>query len=312
MGQVFIGHLTLDDILFSATQKLVPKNFGGASVYSACGAALWGNQTCIMSIVGENFPLSDFNNVCKKANIDTSLIKQVTGNGIELVIEYDEKGEREFIPKEWSGNYYDFAPKAEDLPNDVIIRNNVFHLTPVPIVIQLEIAKKIKQTNNDKIVTLDPDVIEIEFLKKQNWIETFRYVDYLLISQKELSKFKKIFYEAHSCVDMPKFLQIFCNDFGIKNIVLKSGEQGAYLLSNNQLTYAPICNVTPKDLTGAGDSFAGGFGAALESGKSALAGMQYGTVSASVAIEDYGFEHMINVDKSILIERLKQVQLKAF
>jgi ribokinase len=295
----------MDDIFFRATNELIPNNLGGASIYSACGAALWGSRTHIVSIVGDGYHLGKLEDICKNANIDTSSVIKIPGNGIELIIEYDSLGEHEFIPKMNSGNYYDFAPKAHDISDALISSNSVFHITPIPIEIQISIATKLKEYT--KLITLDPDIIDVKKSKYHMWHELFMQIDYFLLSQKELRAFKHEFYKDQSVENILDldFLLKFKADFRIKNLVFKAGAKGSYLLGeNNQIIHVPVCSVDPKDLTGAGDSFAGGFGVALDRNEGALAGMYYGTVSASFAIEDYGFAHILEAEKPVIYSRL--------
>ena len=85
---------------------------------------------------------------------------------------------------------------------------------------------------------------------------------------------------------------------GPKFVIIKKGEHGAFLLSHD-FQYALPAYPTDAvvDPTGAGDSFAGGFMGFLgqsgdlspESMKRALA---YGTVTASLTVEDFGVSRL--------------------
>ena len=85
-------------------------------------------------------------------------------------------------------------------------------------------------------------------------------------------------------------------ELGPKLVILKKGEHGSFLFSNffqYALPAYPTENV--KDPTGAGDSFAGGFmGCLAQCDSLSLWNMKravaYGTVTASLAVEDFGVD----------------------
>ena len=76
-------------------------------------------------------------------------------------------------------------------------------------------------------------------------------------------------------------------------VVIKKGEHGALLFSPEGTSAIPACPLAEvRDPTGAGDAFAGGLmGYLASSGKRSLdavrRGLTYGTVTASVAVEDF-------------------------
>ena len=307
MGQVFIGHLTQDDILFKDTGELIPDNLGGATIYAASGASIWSKDNHIVSKVGKNYPYEKLKNFCEKRNIDISAIRKTDCNGIELIIEYDSGMERKFIAKENSGDNYSFAPEADDIPEDLIKGNDVFHITIIPVEMQIEIAKRIKEYPN-KSITLDPLSWDIVKDKKALWLELFKHVDYPMLSKLELLAFQREIYGNFNNNISLNFLPQFKSDFNIKNMVLKAGSKGSYLALGDRITHIPSYPTVPKDVTGAGDAFAGGFAVAQDKSESLLTGMYYGTVSASYIIEDFGFEHIQNTDETSKLQRLQYLK----
>jgi len=91
--------------------------------------------------------------------------------------------------------------------------------------------------------------------------------------------------------------------------VIKKGEHGALLFSSEGTFAIPACPLeVVRDPTGAGDAFAGGLmGYLASSGKRSLEavrrGLTYGTVTASVAVEDFSVEPFRKVTKEQLNDR---------
>ena len=96
---------------------------------------------------------------------------------------------------------------------------------------------------------------------------------------------------------------------GPEFVVIKKGEHGALLFSGEGTFAIPACPLAVvKDPTGAGDAFAGGLmGYLASSGKRSLEairrGLTYGTVTASVAVEDFSVEPFRLVTRQALNDR---------
>ena len=102
---------------------------------------------------------------------------------------------------------------------------------------------------------------------------------------------------------------------GPKFVLIKKGEHGVLMLTaaDDRFVLPAYPTEAIKDPTGAGDAFAGGMmgylaacqSAALDDLKRAIA---YGTVVASIAIEDFSVNALAQVDKSTIDERYHQLQ----
>jgi len=92
-------------------------------------------------------------------------------------------------------------------------------------------------------------------------------------------------------------------------VVIKKGEHGALLFSSEGTFAIPACPLAEvRDPTGAGDAFAGGLmGYLASSGKRSLdavrRGLTYGTVTASVAVEDFSVRPFQTVTREALNDR---------
>jgi ribokinase len=119
--------------------------------------------------------------------------------------------------------------------------------------------------------------------------------------------------EAEAESLMPGFeVEIFCREIaarGPKLVVVKQGDHGAALYDREHDAFYQILPYPANvdDLTGAGDSFCGGFAIGyLETGDPWQAAL-YGTVSASFIIEGFGGLHALQISRTQAEQRLKML-----
>ena len=99
---------------------------------------------------------------------------------------------------------------------------------------------------------------------------------------------------------------------GPKFVILKKGEHGAMLFSDDGVFVVPAYPTADVvDPTGAGDSFAGGIMGYLESDKKASPGrlrraMAYGTVVASLTVEGFGLDRLKRTSRDEIDVRMEQ------
>jgi sugar/nucleoside kinase (ribokinase family) len=98
---------------------------------------------------------------------------------------------------------------------------------------------------------------------------------------------------------------------GPKFVILKKGEHGAILFSEDGVFVIPAYPTRDViDPTGAGDSFAGGIMGYLASDDTPppgrlRRGMAYGTVVASLTVEDFGLDRLKRTDRVEIDHRLE-------
>ncbi|MCZ8286884.1 MAG: PfkB family carbohydrate kinase, partial [Bacteroidia bacterium] len=99
---------------------------------------------------------------------------------------------------------------------------------------------------------------------------------------------------------------------GPKVLVIKKGEHGALLFNKEEVFFAPALPLEDVfDPTGAGDSFAGGFigylaktqDISFENMKRAII---FGSAMASVTVEKFGTERLINLSDKDVQERIQE------
>jgi len=88
--------------------------------------------------------------------------------------------------------------------------------------------------------------------------------------------------------------------WGIKTVVLKLGEKGAYLLQANDRLYLPAFKVKAVDTTAAGDAFMGAFCLSLSQGKSLPEAMELAMLAGACAVTKMGAQPSLPTREDIL------------
>ena len=97
---------------------------------------------------------------------------------------------------------------------------------------------------------------------------------------------------------------------GPKHIVIKKGEHGALLFSENKMFYAPALPLAQVyDPTGAGDTFAGGFiGYLAKTKDTSFENMKraviYGSAMASFCVEEFSIDRLKKLDQDQIRDRI--------
>lgn len=299
--------ITLGTMAFDAIETpfgKIDKIVGGSATYVAYAASHLTNPVQQISIVGNDFPEEEMNEL-RKRGVDLS--------GVEIVPD-----QKSFF---WSGKYHldmnsrdtlvtdlnvlaDFNPKVPEQYQDAkyLMLGNLMPSLQLSVIEQLR--------SRPELVVLDT----MNF-----WMETamddlkkvLQKVDVLLINDSEarqLSGEYSIVKSAKSILKMgPKFL------------IIKKGEHGALLFHENEVFFAPALPLEEVfDPTGAGDAFAGGFighidhtkNISFENMKTAII---VGSAMASFCVEAFGPQRLKEISRKDIDLRLEEfVQLVNF
>jgi len=292
---LIVGTVAFDAIEtpFGKTDKIL----GGAATYISLAASQFDVQSCIVSVVGGDFPKS-FLKSLNERNIDTS--------GIEII----EDGKTFF----WSGKYHndlnsrdtlitelnvlaDFQPKVPEAYQDT----NFLMLGNLHPAVQMSVIKQIP--NRPKIVALDTMNFWMDN-SLEELMEVIAKVDVITINDEEARQLSG----EYSLVKAAKAI----HKMGPKYVVIKKGEHGALLFHNGNAFFAPALPLEEVfDPTGAGDTFAGGFiGYLAKTRDISFENMKRAVISgsnlASFCVEKFGTERMESLTKEEIKNRLKQ------
>jgi sugar/nucleoside kinase (ribokinase family) len=271
---------------------------GGSAIYFSLAASFF-SPVRFLGVAGEDCPF-DFDEIFKGRDVDLS--------GLEI-----RKGSKTF---RWHGTY---QPNMNDRTTD-LVELNVLAETPPSVpesfrdsdfvflantapALQTQL---INQIDSPKLVVADTMDLWIDN-EKDELFALLKKIDALVLNDSEaiqLSGHSNLVAAAKAILGM-----------GLKFVLIKKGEHGAMLLTENNEVFVlpayPTENV--KDPTGAGDSFAGGFMGYLASCDSSefidlKKAIAYGTAVASLGIEDFSLNRWKTAGKVDIDKRFAELQ----
>lgn len=295
MSLVTVGSVAFDAIEtpFGKTDKII----GGAGTYISLAASYFVKNQNIVSVVGEDFP---------GEMINTLEFKGINTDGLQV-----KKGEKTFF---WSGKYHNDMNSRDTLITelnvlgsfDPIIPNSyqdceylmLGNLTPS---VQLSVLDRLE--NRPSLVVMDTmnfwmDVA-LDDLKK-----IIAKVDVLTINDEEARQLSG----EYSLKKAAKIIR----DMGPEFLIIKKGEHGALLFSEDETFYAPALPLEDVfDPTGAGDTFAGGFIGYLaytqdNSFENMKRAIIIGSALASFCVEKFGTERLLELNHEIIYDRVNE------
>ena len=302
MSIITLGTMAFDAIEtpFGKMDKIV----GGSATYVAYAASHLTQPIQQISIIGNDFPQEELNELKKR---DVQL------TGVEIVPD-----KKSFF---WSGKYHldmnsrdtlvtdlnvlaDFNPKVpEDYQGaEFLMLGNLMPALQISVIDQLR--------TRPKLIVMDTMNFWMEAalddLKK-----VLKMVDVLMINDSEARQLSGEF----SLVKAAKKILTM----GPKFLIIKKGEHGALLFHEDHVFFAPALPLEDVfDPTGAGDTFAGGFighiaktkDISFENMKTAII---VGSALASFCVEKFGPQRLKEISKHDIDSRLAEfVQLVNF
>ncbi len=293
MSLLVVGSIAIDSI---HTPTEVRENIIGGSATHFSYAASFFSGVRMVGVVGEDWQ-EDHTKLFADRGIDTS--------GIEV-----EEGGKTF---RWTGKYHDNMNDRDTLE---VHLNVLEHFSPTlsedatrcPFVFLANGSpttqlKVLDQMTGPRLVVADTMDLWIE-IERDELMKLLSRIDGLVLNDSEA---KLLTQEENLVKAGQKVLEM-----GPKFVVLKKGEHGAMFFSEKE-TYVMPAFPTPHvvDPTGAGDSFAGGMMGYLAEkndfdSKTLKEAMAYGTVVASLIVEDFSMDRLKGASRDEIDGRFAQ------
>ncbi|MDE3059044.1 MAG: sugar kinase [Bacteroidota bacterium] len=278
MSLLVVGSLALDTIEtpFGKTKEAL----GGSAVYISAAASYFAAPIKLVGVVGGDFP--------------QSAIKFLENRSVDLEgLQVIEKGKT----FRWSGKYhYDL-----NVRDTLFTHLNVFETFDPKIPVAYKHSKYVCLGNIDPVLqrkVLDqiekPKLVVGDTMnfwiegKRDELLKTLRRIDVLIINDSEA---RLLTQEANLIRAAKKVIGM-----GPKILIIKKGEHGALLVTENTIFSAPAYPMENiYDPTGAGDTFAGGFIGWLAktddlSDANLKKAVIYGSAMASFCVEEFSVD----------------------
>jgi sugar/nucleoside kinase (ribokinase family) len=292
MSLLVVGSIAFDSI--ETPGGSVEEALGGSGTYFSYAASFFA-QPRLVGVVGRDFP-DEYRRVLESRRIDLSGLETQDGQTFRWKGRYHRDMNTRDTLELHLNVFGTFEPKLPPAYRD---STHVFLANGSPV-LQGRVLDQIKRP---KLVMADT----MDF-----WIETQR--DELMALLPRLDGLLLNDSEARLLTELDNLVQAgeAIRRMGPKFVIIKKGEDGAMLFSHDGVFVVPAYP-TPDvvDPTGAGDSFAGGVLGYLESDDSPppgrlRRGMAFGTVVASLTVEDFGLARLQKTNRAEIDARLEQ------
>jgi len=293
MGLLVVGSVALDNI--ETPQEKRTDLVGGSATYFAAAAALAGVPARMVGVVGDDFP-QDALDTLRALGADTSGVARVPGETFHWSGRYHEDPNLRDTLDTRLGVFAEFSPELPEAYRD----SATVFLANIDPPLQLNV---LEQTVGPRFVALDTMNFWIEG-KPDELKQVLARVDALLINDSEACELSG----ERSLVAAATAIRAM----GPSTLVIKLGQHGAMLFREDGLFSVPALPLERVvDPTGAGDSFAGGYVAALHGIEQPTAddhrrAMVVGSAVASFTVEGFGVEGLLAADRPDLERRIER------
>ena len=297
MSVIVVGTMAFDAIEtpFGKSDKII----GGSATYVAYAASNFVKPVMQVSIVGNDFPQEELNDLKKRG---------VSVEGVEIV-----KDKKSFF---WAGKYHmdmntrdtlvtdlnvlaDFNPRIPDSYQDAefLMLGNLMPKLQKSVIEQMR--------KRPKLIVLDTMNFWMESAL-DDLKEVLKLSDVLMVNDSEARQLSGEFSLVKAARKIMKM--------GPEFLIIKKGEHGALLFHEDQEFFAPALPLEDVfDPTGAGDTFAGGFIGHLARTKdisfdNMKTAIIIGSAMASFCVEKFGTERLKEISKADIDKRLAQFQ----
>jgi sugar/nucleoside kinase (ribokinase family) len=292
MSLLVVGSIAFDSVL--TPTRTVDDVLGGSATFFSYAASFF-TQPRLVGVVGEDFP-EVHRKMLAERGIDTAGLSVQPGKTFRWKGRYHEDMNTRDTLEVHLNVFGTFNPV---LPERFRDSTHVFLANGSPGIQ----AKVLDQVAHPEFVMADTMDLWIE-TQHDELVALLPRLDGLLLNDSEA----KLLTKQDNLVRAGEAVR----KMGPKFVIIKKGEHGAMLFSNDGVFVVPAFPTAEViDPTGAGDSFAGGVLGYLESERKQVPGrlrraMAYGTVVASLTVEDFSLDRLKRSSRAEIDARMEQ------
>jgi sugar/nucleoside kinase (ribokinase family) len=275
---VLLGNLLVDDVVLAdgSTRMGQP---GGAILYAALGATLWGVRAGLVSLLGEDYP-ADVIRMLQQRGADVSGVHALGRPGVRTWLLY-EGHLRRLIHRLGCPTHEEVSPQPAHIPTRWRAAL-AFHAAPMPFNVQRALLTSLRSAEG-RFVSIDPHLAITEETL-HDWRNALADADAFFPGEDELF--------LDNAQDNPHQALPRLVNGRLRFVVFKRGARGGILYDAREARFHSWTAHADMvvDQTGAGDAFAVGFVCAYLEGRPVEICLQRAVVTASFAVEGPGPE----------------------
>ena len=256
---------------------------GGGATNCSLTLAKLGTNVKLFSKIGNDLQGVYLQEELNTAGVQTesTLRRSEKRSTSTVIVGVDQVGERSFMS--YHGALSDFKLKDLELNElydcEILLYPDLFNL---PMIDGAPLCELFENAQRRGILTILDETWGISGLHKEGFESCLPFVDYLMPSADDLS----FLYPGEKPDDLAK---LFMRK-GVKNIVLKLGSKGVFVLNNENSFELPAIIEKSEviDTTGAGDNFNAGFIYGLSNGHPLKWCADFGSKVAALSVQRLG------------------------
>ena len=255
---------------------------GGKGANQAVAAARLGAQVAMVGCVGNDAYGQQLRGALLAEGIDCQAVSVVEGSSGVALIVVDDNSQNAIVIV--AGANGELTPSVLDSFDAVLQGADV-------IVCQLEVpdatvGHALKRGRElGKIVILNP--APASHALPSDW---YAYIDYLIPNESEAMVLSGLAVDSLETAEAAATQLIAA---GAGKVIVTLGGQGLMFANGTSFEHFPAPRVKAVDTTAAGDTFVGGFAAALANGKDEVEAIRFGQVAAALSVTRAGAQPSI-------------------
>jgi ribokinase len=289
---VIVGSLNMDLVtraprLPRAGETLAGQSFvtvpGGKGANQAVAAARLGASVAMIGCVGDDAYGEQLRAALLAEGVDCQAVTRVSGEstGVALIVVDDSSQNAIVIVA--GGNGHVTASVVDSFDALLCQAEVIICQLEVPLDTVGHVLKRGHELG--KTVILNPAPASGPL--PPQW---FAWIDYLIPNESEAAALTGLPVDSVASADAAASALLAA---GVSKVIVTLGEQGALFASKSRSEHFPAPKVQPIDTTAAGDTFVGGFAAALAAGKSESDAIRFGQVAAALSVTRSGAQPSI-------------------